>query len=199
MRLMCMPTVFLVPRPNAAGFSPRVVTCVSVMTGGWCCSQGSMPCADLSRYSFVTVATCNVYEGSLRTVFKFITRPAHIHRKAIFRLPLSAGCVQTLLRFRMGCHNLPWDLGRRQGIPRLHRVRTLCAGENPGDEQHVVFECPGLQDIRDRYQGLFGEHATTMLQFMWQDDMRGVAMFIKECLGVYYGTDPYGGQASDQP
>ncbi len=63
----------------------------------------------------------------------------------------------------------------------------------------LCFECPGLQDIRDKYQGLFGEHATTMLQFMWQDDIRGVAMFIKECLGVYYGTDPYGGQASDQP
>ena len=38
-----------------------------------------------------------------------------------------------------------------------------------------------------------------MLQFMWQDDIRGVAMFIKECLGVFYGTDPDGGQASDQP
>ena len=38
-----------------------------------------------------------------------------------------------------------------------------------------------------------------MLQFMWQDDIRDVTMFIKECLGVYYGTDPDGGQASDQP
>ncbi len=95
--------------------------------------------------------------------------------------------------------SLPWDLGRRQGVPRLHRVCTLCAGENPGDEQHVVFECPGLHDIRDRYPGVFGEHAATMLQFMWQDDIRGVAMFIKECLGVYHGTDPDGGQASDQP
>ena len=28
--------------------------------------------------------------------------------------------------------------------------------------------------------------------------IRGVAMFIKECLGVYYGIDPHGGQASDQ-
>ena len=106
-------------------------------------------------------------------------RPAHTQSLDRLPLPLS-GCqslyvwrmvctacphpsqgniqVQTLLRFRMGCHNLPWDLGRRQGIPRLHRVCTLCAGENPGDEQHVVFECPGLQDIRDRYQGLFGEH-----------------------------------------
>ncbi len=48
-----------------------------------------------------------------------------------------------------------------------------------------------------RYQGLFGEHAATMLQFMWQDDIRGVAMLIKECLGVYHGTDPDGGQASN--
>ena len=143
--------------------------------------------------------TCPSQGASLCTYGAWFARPAHIHPKAIFRLPLSAGCVQALLRFRMGCHNLPWDLGRRQGIPRLHRVCTLCAGENPGDEQHVVFECPGLQDIRDRYQGLFGEHAATMLQFMWQDDIRGVAMFIKECLGVYYGTDPDGGQASDQP
>ncbi len=35
-------------------------------------------------------------------------------------------------------------------------------------------------------------------EFIWQDDIRGVAMFIKECLGVYYGIDPHGGQASDQ-
>ena len=64
------------------------------------------------------------------------------------------------------------------------------AGENPGDEQHVVFECPGLQDIRDRYQGLFGEHAITMVQFMWQEAIRRVAMFIKACLGVYPDTAP---------
>ena len=118
----------------------------------------------------------------------------------VHRLPLSAGCVQTLLRFRMGCHNLPWDLGRRQGIPRLHRVCALCTGDNPGDEQHVIFECPGLQDIRDKHQGLFGEHAATMLQFMWQDDIHGVAIFIQACLDrCYAGPDPQGGRASDQP
>ena len=38
-----------------------------------------------------------------------------------------------------------------------------------------------------------------MVHFMWQDDICGVAVFIKECLGVYYGIDPDGGQASDQP
>ena len=143
--------------------------------------------------------TCPSQGASLCTYDAWFARPSHIHPKTIFRLPLSAGCVQSLLRFRLGCHNLPWDLGRRQGVPRLHRVCTLCAGEHLGDEQHVVFECPGLQAIRDRHLGLFGEHAATMIQFMWQDDIRGVAVFIKECLEVYYGTDPDGGQASDQP
>ena len=36
---------------------------------------------------------------------------------------------------------------------RLLRVCTLCASGCPGDEQHVVFECPGLQDFRDRHEG----------------------------------------------
>ena len=99
----------------------------------------------------------------------------HPSQDAIFRLALSAGCVQTLLKFRMGCHNLPWDLGRRQGVPRLQQVCTLCAG----DERHVVFECPGLQDICDGHEGLFGEHAATVIQFMWQNDIRGVAIFMR--------------------
>ena len=43
------------------------------------------------------------------------------------------------------------------------------------------------------------QHASTMIQFMWQADLHGVANFIAECLGVYYSTDPDGDQASDQP
>ena len=105
-----------------------------------------------SQHAFVLMRLHLDNRASQFTIW--FARPAHIHPKTIFRLQLSAGCVQTLLRFRMGCHNLPWDLGRRQGIGRLHRVCTLCAGGNPGDEQHVVFECPGLQDIRDKHQGL---------------------------------------------
>ena len=50
--------------------------------------------------------------------------------------------------------------------PGCIEVCALCAGDNPGDEQHVLFECPGLQDIRDKHQGEFGEHAATMLRSM---------------------------------
>ena len=89
--------------------------------------------------------TCPSQGASLCTYAAWFARPAHIQPKNIFRLPLSAGCVQTLLRIRMGCHKLLWDLGRRQGIGRLHRVCTLCAGDNLGDEQHVSLDAQGCK------------------------------------------------------
>ena len=56
-----------------------------------------------------------------------------------------------------------------------------------------------MQHIRYRYPGLFGQNAGTMVQFMWQADMHGVAKFVADCLGVYVSTDPEGDQAPDQP
>ncbi len=73
-----------------------------------------------------------------------------------------------------------------------------CDSVDPGDE-HVVLECRGLHEIRDRRLGLFVEHASTMVQIMWLDVIRGVAIFIKECLGLYHGIDPDRIPASDQP
>ncbi len=35
------------------------------------------------------------------------------------------------------------------------------------------------------------EHRT-MVQFMWQADLYGVAKFVTDCLGVYNDTDPRG-------
>ncbi len=135
----------------------------------------------------------------LCTYNAWFARPAVTHRKVIFRLPLSNKCVQSLLRFRLGCHNLPRDVGSRTAIPRSQRFCHVCSVGQPGDEYHLVFECRGLQHIRDRYPGLFGHHAETMIQFMWQADLHGVAKFVTDCLGVYNDTDPDRGRASDQP
>jgi len=62
--------------------------------------------------------------------------------------------------------------------------------------QHLVFECPALQGLRDRYNGLFRDHAATMVQFMWQHDTRAVAQIINECMDAH--DDPgLQGQASE--
>ena len=74
-----------------------------------------------------------------------------------------------------------------------------CATSTVGDEPHLVFECPTLQPVRDKYARLFsGDH--TMRLFMWQTDLVAVAKFLDECLELVYTAGPLvAGQASNQP
>ena len=60
-----------------------------------------------------------------------------------------------------------------------------------GDEKHLVFECPALQDLPDKRPHLFeGPQADAMVLFMWQDDMIGVVRFIDERLErIFYTSD----------
>ena len=63
----------------------------------------------------------------------------------------------------------------------LHRIvpTTLLnfIAESVGDEKHLVFECPALQDLRAKRPHLFeGTQADAMVLFMWQDDMIGMEM-----------------------
>ena len=55
----------------------------------------------------------------------------------------------------------------------------------------MVFECPALQDLRDKRPHLFdGAQTDAMVLFMWQDDMIGVVRFIDECLErILYTSD----------
>ena len=49
-------------------------------------------------------------------------------------------------------------------------------------------------------QMLYRQHAGTMIQFMWQADLHGVAKFIRECLGRWVGgKESERRLASDQP
>ena len=48
----------------------------------------------------------------------------------------------------------------------------------------MVFECPALQGVRDKYAALFLDGASTMQQFMWQQDVIGVAHFVKDCFDL---------------
>jgi len=40
----------------------------------------------------------------------------------------------------------------------------------PWDGCHLVFECQALQGLHDEDPDLVGEHAVTLVEFMWQAD-----------------------------
>jgi hypothetical protein len=70
--------------------------------------------------------------------------------------------------------------------------------------QHLVFECPALQDLcdHDGNENQFqAPHCDAMSLLMWQDDIIGIARFIDVCLERVYisAGPPVGDQASDRP
>ena len=141
--------------------------------------------------------TCPSQKARCCTYFRWFARPVDKHARSLLNTPVSAACMKGLLRFRMGCHHLPRDAGSwaRPQVPRLDRVCQLCATGVLGDERHMIFECPGLQELRAQSSHLF-QGPETMQAFIWQDDLVGVARFVNMCL---HKVAPPGGSASDQP
>ena len=86
------------------------------------------------------------------------------------------------MRFRAGCHDLPVDVGRRAGIPRLRRVCEKCHAPVVADERHLVFECTAMQVVRGKYPSLFVGPGQTMQQFMWQHNVADVVRFVRDCM-----------------
>ncbi len=83
-------------------------------------------------------------------------------------------------------------------MPRMQRVCPHCDLHEIGDEKHMVFTCVALQHIRERHAGLFSASIVTMLDFMWQADLVGVAKFVMDCLDFFH-ADVGNSVASDQP
>jgi hypothetical protein len=112
------------------------------------------------------------------------------NQDSFLRLPIGVRRFRIFLRFRMGCHGLPVDVGRRKGIPRTQRVCPWCPLQKVGDQRHLVFTRPGLEHIR-RYRHLFTSGTDTMVQFLWQDDLVSAARFIVDCFDHFQsGGDP---------
>ena len=75
---------------------------------------------------------------------------------------------------------------------------ALCHNGKQRDGLHLLFECPTLQALRDKYHSLFGDHAGTICQFLWQNGTSAVAQFIRVCTDAQGDLDPQS-KASDQP
>ena len=146
---------------------------------------------------YAVMGACPSQKARCCTYSRWFARPLGKHARSLLDIPVSAACMKGLLRFRMGCHRLPRDEGSwaRPNVPRLQRVCRLCTASTLGDEKHLVFECPELRCFREQWPHL-SEGPQTMLAFMWQDDLIGVAKFVNACLQKMNRSE---GQTSDQP
>jgi hypothetical protein len=59
-------------------------------------------------------------------------------------------------RMIMGSHRLRIEEGRFMGLPRSERVCLVCGSNSVEDERHFLFECGAYEDLRRKYDGLFG-------------------------------------------
>ena len=141
--------------------------------------------------------TCPSQKARCCTYSRWFARPLGKHARSLLDIRVSAACMKGLLRFRMGCHRLPRDEGSwaRPNVPKLQRICRLCTTSTLGGEKHLVFECPELRCFREQWPHLF-QGPQTMLAFMWQDDLIGVAKFVNAYLQK---MNPSEGQTSDQP
>ncbi len=140
--------------------------------------------------------TCPSSGAQLCTYLRWFARPACLpHKTSVLRLRLGLRRLRLFLRSRMGCHDLPSDAGRRQGVPRLQRVCPQCSLGEVGHERPLVFTCAALEHIRSRYRHLFGPRTFTMVQFLWQEDMVSVARPVTDCFEFLRSA----GSPSNQP
>ena len=96
-------------------------------------------------------------------------------------------CQKSFIRFRLGCHNLPVDLGSRSHTPLEQRVCKKCAQGAVGDEHHLIFDCPTIKPLRERYRALFTDMTHASLRaFMFQSNSRDVVQFVHYALRLYY-------------
>lgn len=63
--------------------------------------------------------------------------------------------IGSLMRFKLGAHDLSVCTGRWQGLARDRRVCSRCDLQQVEDEFHMVFECPFYDPQRESFAQLF--------------------------------------------
>ena len=139
--------------------------------------------------------TCVSRGARLCTYLRWFARPAG-ERRSYLKVLVSAGRMRRFLRFRVGCHGLPRDIGSRHGTDRLSRVCSACDTGEIGDERHLLFECPALQRFRNMHPHLFVVPHQTVQQFIWQRDLYHVIIFVTDCLEYLREPDPLEGSGA---
>ena len=56
---------------------------------------------------------------------------------------------RTLVKLRIGCHNLRVETGRYNKIPLDARICPLCSGNKIEDETYLLLDCQRYSSMRD--------------------------------------------------
>ncbi len=89
-----------------------------------------------------------------------------------------------LAQLRTGSHWLRVETGRWQKQPREERVCSLCEHAAVEDVEHLVFDCPFYEGLRQRFNSLFAVGGRELHVFLSHDPVR-VAQFVQECYNLY--------------
>ena len=135
--------------------------------------------------------TCPTDSATHCTYWRWFARnnhsPGQRTTRTLYYNNISATKMRRYMRFRLSQTLLPVVVGRRAvpAVPRLMRHCQKCTMRRVGDQQHVVFECPFVQSVRDRYLHLFAEDRShCMLRFMNQRAELDVVNFVIDCSDV---------------
>ena len=92
--------------------------------------------------------------------------------------PVNAQALLSLVRFRLGVHNLRMATGRWDNTPRHERLCRKCTQQSVEDEMHVVFECPWYQSVRAKFASLFVAAQGSLRRLMCHPDQDRVAWLV---------------------
>ena len=120
--------------------------------------------------------------AKLCTYHRWFSRPEGKASATYWDVPMSNSKLHRVLRFRMGAHHLPIQMGRHLRLPRGMRVCHMCHSGAICDERHVLMECSALLDLRVAFAPLIAEASGIMARLVWADDQPLVSKYIIACL-----------------
>ena len=121
----------------------------------------------------------------------------HVHTTIGLDLLAGTGGIVSCLFLVGACsgfYSLGWALINCQSFSgvllgvfaRANRVCTHRGSVAVADELHMIFECPALQAVRQRYAPLFSTDTNTVRSFFAQQDHMQVFKFVLDCLDVFH-------------
>ena len=121
--------------------------------------------------------------AKLCTYFAWVFRPSQLSFEPYYEVPMPMSRLRLLMQFRIGSHSLPVEQGR-PAIPRhLHRC-TFCGTGAPGDERHLVFDCPHFAHVRRQFKSLSDDADGTMQLFFWHTNQKAVCRCLNAILDL---------------